>query len=551
MAFDFDTDVLIVGAGPTGLMLAAQLLRYGIKFRLIDFNEARVQESRAMMLQARSMELIQNLGLADQFFEQINTARVAQLNVDGKKLGRFNLTEVFQDESTPYPSVYFIPQSDIEAIFISHLQSKKINIERPKELVRFSQDNKGVRAEIKEIYSQRIEHVHCRYLVACDGAKSFVRDTLRVPFEGTTRDQEFLLLDAELDKDWTDWDAIQVFYHQGRLAVFYPIDQKVTRMVGTSWVEKEDALHILNKATMGRVKAKDVKWLSRFRVHHRSLTKYQMGRIFLAGDAAHIHSPLGGQGMNTGLQDAANLAWKLAFVLKGISPTSLLKTYQDERGPVGQKIVHTSDRLFSILSPQNFVLSKIWSYLLPIVFKLASKLNLSGEDFFYFISQLHIKYHPSGVVREILEDADPSFVKAPGAGLRAPDAKVGGENLFERFKSAPSHLLLFGFSSKRECSGILKELQKKYQGVMEIHFFERTSTNVEIFKRYGVLSSGVYFIRPDGHIGFKSFGTNLRPLKTYLKELMGKTPRRPIKIPRKVELRLVKPLDEENRGSLH
>lgn len=519
----FDTDVLIVGGGPTGLMLAAELAKFGVNFRLIDKSEDRVRESRAIVIQSRSMELFQNLGVSDKFLKKINSAKMAQFNYQGKRIARFNLTDSLKEETTPFPSVFFLPQYETESILIQHLKEKGIQVERPKELVKITPYHSGVRVEVKDTFYQSTEKIHCRYLVAADGAKSFVRDALQVPFKGTTHEQEFLLADAELDKPWMDSNIVQAFLNKGHLAIFFPLNENITRVIGSSFFETKDVEKLVSEATDGQASVKKLQWISKFKVHHRSVEHYQVGRVFFAGDAAHVHSPVGGQGMNTGLQDAANLGWKLAYVLKGYSREHLLTTYEAERKPVGKKLVETTDRAFSFLVSQNFILSKFRDYVIPFVLKHHSFFNLNERSLFGFISQLHIKYPQGEIVEEIGEQEDANFTHAAKAGLRAPDAKLGDSTLFEIFQSAPSHLLLFGFGPQEQDSSLLKFIQTKYKNLMRVHFFNVSQEHEEIFARYGVLSSAVYFIRPDGHVGFKSFGTELKDLKIYLKRLMGRS----------------------------
>ncbi|HVK61852.1 MAG TPA: FAD-dependent monooxygenase, partial [Bdellovibrionales bacterium] len=355
-------DVLIVGAGPTGLMLAHLLALQGIKFRIIDENSARVIESRALAIQARSMELFQNIGLVDRFLSRGTQVSGIIAYMNGKPFLGFEFSGIGRKD-TPYPYLFMLSQSITEEILEESLGEFGVKVQRQTSLDRFEQRENKVIAHIKHS-DGKDETVEAKYLVGCDGAKSRVRKYSGLTFEGGTYDQEFMLADAKVK--WSlPYDRLQAFIGRTGLAVFFPLkgseysriiivgkNEKGTRSAEQHLTTKEPLqLEELQKKFEETIEHKVVLesplWMTRYRVHHRSVERMQVGRIFLAGDSAHIHSPAGGQGMNTGLQDAANLAWKLALVIKGKASSDLLETYDFERMPIARKLLSFTDRIFS------------------------------------------------------------------------------------------------------------------------------------------------------------------------------------------------------------
>jgi 2-polyprenyl-6-methoxyphenol hydroxylase-like FAD-dependent oxidoreductase len=526
----FNTEVLIIGAGPTGLMMACQLLRFGIRFRIIDKQKDRAHESRAFAIQAKSMEILQNLGLADEFL------RIARVGIDfaffinGKKQVTAKFKE-FPHQTTPFPSVYFLPQTETERILLSFLEHQNVHVEKEKELIFFAQNNESVEVQIKDRLTEKIEEICCTYLIGCDGAHSTTRHILHLPFEGAVYKQSFILADATID--WP-FSRDQFLFFLGKAGIFLhiPLTKTFSRVMlaqrstpatqeklpPPTITEIEAAARGITKTT---VKLINPIWLSQFHLHHRGVKSYAQGRAFLAGDAAHIHSPVGGQGMNTGIQDATNLAWKLALVLRKMAVTELLATYETERHRIGKILLKTSDRFFSFMTAKNFLIFHLRNSLLPFILRFFfSKKNLE-HHFFWFISQLNIHYHPNEFVYEIVNKADPTFKNGPKAGYRAPDAPVNSSSLFTLLRTKAIHLLLFQDEKTPTAKWLasVKILEDTYADWVKIHYLIPSLANKKLFLRYGVTSSAIYLIRPDGYIGFRCYHCDLSLVDTYLKRL--------------------------------
>jgi hypothetical protein len=257
-------------------------------------------------------------------------------------------------------------------------------------------------------------------------------------------------------------------------------------------------------------------WLSRFRLHHRATMRYRDGRAFLAGDACHIHSPVGGQGMNTGLQDATNLAWKLAAVLRG-GPEELLESYQDERQRIGEILVRTTDRVFGLMTSRSLGARFVREFVAPRLVPLAFESRPLRRRIVRFMSQLDIRYHASPFVRASLDGSDDAFRRGPRAGCRAPDVPVGDATLHALLRPPAAHVLAFGACDELS----LRSLERRHAHAIRCHRFGRASEIREAFERFGVTDSAVYVVRPDGYIGFRSCGPSLADAAAYLDALFG------------------------------
>lgn len=520
-------EVLIIGAGPTGLIMACFLLRYGVKFRIIDKQKDRAHESRAFAIQAKSMEIFQNLGIVEKFLELARSNVDFAFFINGNKQIEIKF-EHFKHQDTPFPSIYFLPQTDTEYILNDYLEKKGVNIERQKELVTFTQDSQNVRASIKNNITGNIEKIVCDYIVGCDGAHSSTRHMLKLSFEGNAYPQIFNLVDARIE--WP-YSRNKFLFFLGREGVFVhiPLTEKISRiMLAKRSDNTEEKLSTANltalenlSSLLTKVPVKFINpiWMSTFRLHHRGVNRYYQNRAFLAGDAAHIHSPVGGQGMNTGIQDSTNLAWKLALVLKKNTNAKLLDTYETERHAVGKILLKTTDQFFSLLTASSFLVSKLRNVLLPWLIKfLFSKRNIK-KRLFWFISQLNIHYAENQFNYEIIDKSYSSFKGEICPGHRAPNAPANASDLFTLLAEKPFNILYFEVSTGTESKSLEKitSLTKNYKQWLKVHIFALSSTNKLLFERYGVISSAIYVIRPDGYVGFRTNSDNYPLLADYFK----------------------------------
>lgn len=513
-----NTDVLIVGAGPTGLMLACQLLRFGVAFKIIDKNQDRSQESRAFGIQARSMEIFQNLGIEDEFLKRAGIAHLVHFYLNGAPLWELNF-DLLGLPATPFPHIFFLPQWETEKILIDYIEQHGKKIERETVLKNFNQNAERVEATIQNLATQEEQSITCAYIVGCDGAHSTVREVLNIPFEGDAYQQDFFLADATVTWDKSMRPSFMVFFDSTGLFLHIPLTPQLSRIIGVDAlgakktekksIERQEIESLARRITHQSIAIENPVWMTRFHLHHRVVNRYQKGRAFLAGDAAHIHSPVGAQGMNTGLQDATNLAWKIAGVLKANMSERLLATYSTERQWVGKNLTQTTDRFFSLLTTRNIVIKKLRPLILLIIFKCLKHIPKLQKEVFWLMSQLGVHYPRN------------YFLEGPKAGQRAKDAPVALSTLFTLFKQSPFTLLIF---LKRKENRVMNEsklifIEKSFGRWIKIYKFMNTDENKTLFERYEIAhSGGIFFIRPDGYIAFHQNNTDLKPLIHYLKK---------------------------------
>jgi 2-polyprenyl-6-methoxyphenol hydroxylase-like FAD-dependent oxidoreductase len=330
------TDVLVVGAGPTGLSLACQFVRHGVDFVVVEKNACVTPYSKAIGVHARTLEIYEQMGLAREAVERGMVAGKVRLLAGGELRGEFDLSDIGEGMSA-YPFVLMLEQSKNERLLYDHLRSEGRAVLWDTELEGFSQTEGGVTAQVKTA-SGESRTVEAKYLVGCDGAKSPVRHSLGLAFEGSTFERTFYVADAQVDWQFGH-DALTVSLSKETFVVFFPLKgESRYRIVGVFPEEfAKDEGEVLYEEIEERIKReagleldiRDVEWFSTYKVHARHVSRFREGRCFLAGDSAHIHSPAGAQGMNTGIQDAYNLAWKVALVLKGEAGERLLDTYNE------------------------------------------------------------------------------------------------------------------------------------------------------------------------------------------------------------------------------
>jgi len=338
-----DASVLIAGAGPTGLTLAITLARYGVPVRLIDRAPAAATVSKALAVWSGSLEALAGLGVIDDFLAA--GVRLNALTV-GDGSHKLATLAVGEGIDSPYPFPLLLPQSRTEAILGARAAALGVTLERGVELVGFAQDEDGVSATLRHP-DGREEATRARYLVGADGARSFVRQSLGIAFEGYTEPQTFLLGDVLITGGDLDHRSIYIWWHNGSTVALFPFEDAVWRIFAVRTEGEGDAPPTVEElqAQMDRhgppgTRIHDPSWLSTFRTNERLAAHYRLGRVFLAGDAAHIHTPAGGQGMNTGIQDATNLGWKLALVLAGRGEAELLlDSYEAERRPIARAVI--------------------------------------------------------------------------------------------------------------------------------------------------------------------------------------------------------------------
>lgn len=533
-----DPEVLIVGAGPTGLVAAVQLAAAGVSVRIIDAAPVRSDKSRALAVQARTLELLDKLDLAEPLIDQGQRSGAINVHVEGRRIVHFPIQELDVDH-TPFPFLLFVSQVQTERLLDERLARLGIEVERPVKLLGFEQDDHGVRARVRRDGEEQT--IRARYLIGADGAHSAVRHALKLPFCGDAYASEFILGDVEAAGALA-FDELQMFIARKGVLILFPMSEGMVRVMATGFPIDEQAAELTLAELQEQVtrlsgrsdlQLTRATWLSRFRLHHRGVDRYRVGRVFLAGDAAHIHSPAGGQGMNTGIQDAYNLAWKLAMVLRGHATDALLDSYQAERYPVGQRLLSFTDRLFSMMSTLNPVAARIRNVLAPLV--IPRMLDRRGSGVFMFASQLGIRYRRSPAVAEA-SPREARLTQGPRAGDRAPGLALPQGRLLTRLRGTGWWLL--GFCGRDDAAVDGSDRRAQLQAVCETTPWIRAlvistapggahdevhDPQGRLHERYGLAGPGLYLVRPDGHVAFRSKGAGVESLRAWLDVQPGPT----------------------------
>lgn len=393
-------DVLIAGAGPTGLVLALWLAHQGVKVAVVDKAAQPGTTSRAMAVQARTLELYRQLGLADETIAAGKRNIALNMWVRGKRRARLSFQDA-GEKLTPYPFVLVYPQDLHEQLLLRHLEQAGVRVQRPVELVAFEDREDYVVARLRDP-DGGLHECEARFLAGCDGASSTVRQQLGAGFPGGTYAHVFYVADVQAAGVAADGE-VHVSLETSDFVIMLPYtDTGRGRLVGTVHGAHAGATGPYTFDDVGHsalaslgLRVDQVHWFSTYRVHHRVTSHYRSGQVFLVGDAAHVHSPAGGQGMNTGIGDAVNLAWKLAAVVHHEAPDSLLDSYETERLAFARKLVDTTDRMFNFITAEGNFADFVRTRIAPLFATVAYGVDTVRELIFKIVSQITINYHDS------------------------------------------------------------------------------------------------------------------------------------------------------------
>jgi 2-polyprenyl-6-methoxyphenol hydroxylase-like FAD-dependent oxidoreductase len=541
MSVTRDSAVLVVGAGPTGLMMASELTRHGLSCRVIDKAPAPSEHSKAAAIQAHTLEIFETLGIAQRFVDAGVKSHGISAYSGGKRILHISLDGL----ESRYNFALMLPQDHTERLLGEYASALGVRVERNVELLGLEQDGSGVTARLKGADGE--ESARFQYLVGCDGAHSAVRHALNLAFEGAEYPEHFALADAQVD--WImPGDEITGFFSESGMLMFFPFGGGRYRLMATCDEAPDhgepslaDMQALVDARATKGIRLHDPRWLSYFRIHRRQAQSYRVNRAFLAGDACHIHSPAGGQGMNTGLQDAYNLGWKLALVLKGQGRAEILDSYSAERHAVGHAVLTATDLTTRIVALRSPVGMAVRSRLMAV---------LSGSEFLTrragrTLGELSVNYRRSPLVEDHHEGIGKIFASlagGPEVGDRAPEVSglrsgAGQEvGLWEMLRGTRHTLLLFPgieahHADYRELVGIGQRVSERYgqcvnpllivtDGVMPQELGWSGGAILDpaqkLHSQYHAASAGLYLIRPDGYIGYRSFPPQAARLADFL-----------------------------------
>ncbi len=460
-----DTDVLIVGAGPVGLFLADECARRGLRWRIVETRSSQSEHSKALAIFPRTLEIFDMAGVVSPFLKEANRVTSVVVVVHGRTLAHMRFTP----EESPYSFIAMVPQNVTERLLVEELRRKGGAVEYDTNFVSATEQDDCVAVTL-ERKGEPIK-LPASFVVGCDGAHSAVRHQLNLPFEGAEYDDSFMLADVETNETLPA-DELQLCPSElGPVAIF-PMSATRRRIVATVQNPEADAPSldlvraILTQRAPRGLEARSLYWSSYFRIHHRQVAHLRLGRMFVAGDAAHIHSPFGGQGMNTGLHDVWNLVWKLDLVLRGRGGEALLDSYSAERRPVIKHVVETTDFLTKAMGTP----SKLAQVLRDAVMPMVSRLAPFQHAFVERLSELGVAYRGSPIVE--------------GAGERYFDDSLrGGDGIRSRF------LLMFDTGADASTREAAKQLSESLRDIVELR----------LRPRYDIT-----LVRPDGYIAYSA-----------------------------------------------
>jgi 2-polyprenyl-6-methoxyphenol hydroxylase-like FAD-dependent oxidoreductase len=488
--------VLIIGAGPTGLCLALWLNRLGISFRIIDQASGPGTTSRAIICHARTLEMYESLGIAEDVISHGSKLQ----NVTISQLGHIKGSLKFGNIGTglsPFPYILSLPQDAHEGVLLDHLNRAGVAVEWSTSLESLQQHDDGVIARIRGPHSDH-EEVSASYLAGCDGARSTVRKNSSIKFDGGTYEQKFFVSDVSA-KGHIPTGDVNIFASGRNFCIAIPLPgdsrYRILGLVPEGVKEADLEFSNIQPAVEDNTKLgiTNLHWFSTYNVHHRVASQFRDRNVFLLGDAAHVHSPVGGQGMNTGLGDAANLAWKLAACLKGTTDPKILDTYHQERAAFATELVNSTDRIFTFVQSRSIMGTIARSFLLPYVLPIAFKLPWIPTFAFKKNSQIQISYPQS------------NLSTGSGAGCRLPWIEIDESDNYRSLQALRWSMHVYG-----EASDEIAALASRSD--VPLYQFGWSDS----MSKAGLVRGLVYLIRPDGYVGF--IGSHAEDLSDYVRK---------------------------------
>jgi 2-polyprenyl-6-methoxyphenol hydroxylase-like FAD-dependent oxidoreductase len=484
-----DTGVLIIGAGPAGLFLANECARRDLRYRLVEARATQSEHSKALAIFPRTLEIFDMAGVVAPFLQVANRVTSVAVMTHERTLARMQFTP----EESPYQFVAMVPQDVTEKLLVDELRRKGGEVEYETTFVSAEQHNDYVTAKLD--HKGTVVTLNATFVVGCDGAHSAVRHVLQIPFTGAEYKDSFVLADIETN-DALPADQLQLCPSEFGPVAIFPMSATRRRIVASIEQAEGDVptldlvRRILAQRAPGAIEARALHWSSYFRIHHRHVGQMRVGRIFIAGDAAHIHSPFGGQGMNTGLHDVWNLAWKLDLYLHEHGNEQLLDSYSEERLPVIKSVIDLTHFLTRVLGTPNRLAQTLRDTLIPMV----SRLSPFQHAFVQRLSELGIAYSGSPIIE--------------GPGLRYLDNSLrGGKGIGSRF------LLMIDADSDAATNEAAKALCQSFAELVEY----RSSQ-----------TPGIRLVRPDGYLAYAADTADAVAAFASVRSLLDRQTRSPV-----------------------
>src|SRR5262245_4013763 len=548
MTTDDQNPVLVVGAGPTGLTMACELARHGAPVRIVDKRPEIDPHCRATGIHCRTLEVFHDLGIVDEIVAAGRPFLAFNEYINGRHVARHPTGGV----DSPYPFTLQLQQCLTEEILEGLLSRLGVAVERGTELLALKEHPDRVSATLRH-RDGREENIDTPWLIGCDGAHSTVRHLTHQTFPGQEDPHQYVLTDVNLEGDITP-DEGHGFLHDSGVLYLFPLPRGRTLVVATLATLHDDTTEppslemiralLTERAALAGVRVSDPQWLSYFRINYRLARHYRHGRrTFLAGDAAHVHSPVGGQGMNTGIQDAYNLAWKLALVARDLAPPALLDSYEVERRAVAKDVIKTTRMMTERFEAFGQLSAAERERLYVNVVVPETEARRIAQH----MEELDVDYRKSPICAE--GGNGKRLAAGPHAGAEALDAgpllrEDQRLTLFDLLRGPRHTLLLFpgarsGNASWLRLARLADATQRAHAGLVAAHLVARpgaavpsdlpagTSVVVDaegvLHRRYGAQAECVYVIRPDGYVAYRSAPAATRRLRDYLNRIFGRS----------------------------
>ena len=518
--------VLIVGAGPTGMMAALELSRFGIPVRLVEKKAEPETTSRAIGVQARTLELLEQRGLASSLVTLGNRGLTGSIYGDGKRIFRLD----FEQIDSKYHYLLFVSQAETEKILREALEKAGVKAERNVTMIAFAQDEHDTNVTATLQHSDgSLERFDCPYMIEAEGAHSKARTTLDLEFEGRSLVEDYALGDLYIDGDLVDSD-FHIFSSEHGFMGLFPMGNRRFRLIASNPISRpskktspslEELQQIYNQRSHIPARFRDMSWSSWFRINSRMIHHLRVRRVFLGGDSAHIHSPAGAQGMNTGMQDMINLGWKMALVMKGQAKPKLLDTYSADRVPVIKGVLHKTENLTHAIGSENTVFRSVFTHLAPWIVSI----DLVQQNSTQGMSQLALNYRDSPL------SVSHGHAGNLRAGDRVPDLPVALLNREGSADQQPEAATIFGlmdpstftlfYSNITEPAKTHSEIVGavgSWHYLMRGHQIAAVKNNDEEFQRLFGASSSILLVRPDGYVAFTGTEKSVPELAKFCKQ---------------------------------
>lgn len=515
--------VLIIGAGPAGMMAAIELSRFGIPVRLIEKTAKPADTSRAVTIQPRTLELLQQRGLTEKLVPQGNKVVAASVYGAGKRVFRLD----FEGVDSEYNYELLVSQATTEQVMRDALDKAGVVIERERTLISFAQPERhGDITAVLEHADGTLEKFACLYMIDCEGAHSIARSTLGLEFEGKTLQENYALGDLYIDGDIPETD-LNIFSSEHGFMGLFPMGDGRFRLIASNPFSKpekgtepavEELQRIYDQRSHIPAHFHDMTWSSWFRINSRMVDEMQKGQIFLGGDSAHIHSPAGGQGMNTGMQDMMNLGWKLAMVIKGKAKPELLKTYTPERVSVIKTVLTKTEGLTHAIGSENPIFRSVFNHIAPWIVSTDFVQKNSTER----MCQLSLDYRDSSM------SAGDGHSGGLKAGDRVPDFAVTVLNhegsadqeprpasLLELMDPSTFTLFYSNLTDPAKTHAAIQGQIGAFHGIMRGHQIAPRDRQDTVFGEKFGTSSSILLVRPDGYIAFVGTEESVPELAEY------------------------------------